>query len=93
MLVLSRLRVHQLYLKLEKCQFAQEVIKFLGHVISRGEVRMDRAKMAAILDWLAPVKVTELRSFLSLANYYRHFIKGYSRKVAPPTDVLRKDQP
>lgn len=59
--VLSRLREHQLYVKMEKCEFAQEEIIFLGHWVSKGQVRMDDRKIRAILDWPAPTKVTELR--------------------------------
>ena len=65
---------------------------FLGHRISKGMVMMDEGKVQAILDWPAPSKVTELRSFLGLANYYRKFIQGYSKKVAPLTDLLKKDK-
>ncbi|KAL0301976.1 UNVERIFIED_CONTAM: Retrovirus-related Pol polyprotein from transposon.6 [Sesamum radiatum] len=36
--------------------------------------------------------MTDLRSFLGLANYYRRFIKKYSKIVNPLTDLLRKDQ-
>ena len=43
------------------------------------------------MEWLVPNKVTELRSFLGLANYYRMFIKGYSKMVSPLTDLLKKD--
>ena len=78
-MVLDRLRQNQLYVKKEKCEFAQTEIKFLGHLISKSELRMDGAKVAAIQDWPAPTKVTELRSFLDLANYYRRFILGYSK--------------
>lgn len=90
--VLSRLREHQLYVKMEKCEFAQEEIMFLGHWVSKGQVRMDDRKIRAILDWPAPTKVTELRSFLGLANYYRRFIQGYSKRVAALTDLLKKDR-
>uniref|UniRef100_A0A803N8Q4 RNA-directed DNA polymerase n=1 Tax=Chenopodium quinoa TaxID=63459 RepID=A0A803N8Q4_CHEQI len=60
--------------------------------ISKGRVRMDENKVKAIVNWEQPKLVPELRSFLGLANYYRKFIKGYSQKVAPLTDLLKKGQ-
>ncbi|CAL1353302.1 unnamed protein product [Linum trigynum] len=53
---------------------------------------MDGAKVQAIQEWEPPTKVPELRSFLGLANYYRRFIKGYSKIAAPLTDLLKKDK-
>ena len=58
--VLSRLREHQLYVKKEKCVFAQQEIMFLGHKVSKGLVKMDERKVQAILDWPPLSKVTEL---------------------------------
>ena len=65
---------------------------FLGHKVSKGLVKMDERKVQAILDWPSPSKVTDLRSFLGLANCYRKFVQGYSKKVAPLTDLLKKDK-
>ncbi|PKI57069.1 hypothetical protein CRG98_022573 [Punica granatum] len=65
-------------------------VPFLGHIISRGRVRMDPSKVASIMKWELPTTVTELRSFLGLANYYRRFIKGYSSITVPLTDLLKK---
>ncbi|KAF7143242.1 hypothetical protein RHSIM_Rhsim05G0156800 [Rhododendron simsii] len=90
--VLSRLRKQELYVKMEKCEFDQQEIKFLWHAINKGHVKMDRLKIQAILDWPPPTKVLELRSFLGLANYYRKFIHNYSKKAAPLTELLKKDQ-
>ncbi|GJY53363.1 putative nucleotidyltransferase, ribonuclease H [Tanacetum coccineum] len=53
---------------------------------------MDGAKIKAIQDWEPPTKVTELRSFLGLVNYYRRFIMGYSDIASPLTDLLKKNQ-
>ena len=53
---------------------------------------MDERKVQAILNWPPPSKVAELRSFLGLAKYYRKFIQGYSKKVAPLIDFLKKDK-
>ena len=81
-----------MYVKKEKCEFAQTEINFLGHLISKSEIRMDGAKVATIRDWPAPTKVTELRSFLGLANYYRRFIMGYSKIASALTDLLKKER-
>ena len=79
-------------MKKEKCEFFQQEIKFLGHKVSSGRIRMDEKKIQAIVEWQAPAKVLKLRSFLGLANYYRRFIKGYSKMVSPLTDLLKKDK-
>ncbi|KAJ7975820.1 Retrotransposon protein, putative, Ty3-gypsy subclass [Quillaja saponaria] len=89
-LVFNRLRENQLFVKREKCSFAQKRIKFLGHIIEEGRVRMDLDKVKAIQEWKTPTSVIELRSFLGLANYYRRFVEGYSRKAAPLTELLKK---
>ncbi|KAL0388132.1 UNVERIFIED_CONTAM: Retrovirus-related Pol polyprotein from transposon.6 [Sesamum radiatum] len=90
--VFQKLREYELYAKKEKCEFCCEKITFLGHVISQGQIQMDRKKVQAVMDWGIPSKMADLRSFLGLANYYRRFIKGYSKIVNPLTDLLRKDQ-
>ena len=79
-------------MKREKCLFAQEEVMFLDHTSGRGKIRMDQAKIQAILEWESPTKVTELRSFLGLVNYYRRFIKSYSAIAAPLTDLLKKNR-
>ena len=91
-LVLTRLREHELYAKPSKCLFAQQRIDFLGHIIEPGRIRMDPKKIKAITEWKAPCTVTELRSFLGLANYYRHFVKNYSRIAQPLMDLLKKEK-
>ena len=90
--VFQALRSNELYVKKEKCSFAQEEVMFLSHIIGRGKIRMDQAKIQAILEWEPPTKVTELRSFLGLVNYYRSFIKIYSVIDAPITNLLKKNR-
>lgn len=89
--VFCRLREYQLYIKLEEFEFSQRSIKFLGHLISYGEIQMDRRMVEAILDWLVPGKVMELLLFLELASYYLKFIKGYSKMEIPLTNLLKKN--
>ncbi|CAM8951311.1 unnamed protein product [Rhodiola kirilowii] len=84
------LRENDLYVKKEKCSFAQLEVLFLGHKISKGQLMMEDCKIQAIQNWKPPTKVPEMRSFLGLVNYYRRFIKGYSARAAPLTDLLKK---
>lgn len=90
--VFRLLQENDLYVKKEKCSFAKEEVSFLGHIIGHGCLKMDGAKIKAIQEWEVPTKVTELRSFLGLVNYYRRFIQGYSRRAAPLTDLLKKNK-
>ncbi len=90
--VFQVLRENKLYVKREKCSFATEEVTFLGHKIKDGKLMMEQDKVRAIQEWEAPTKVTELRSFLGLVNYYRRFIKGYSARAAPLTDLLKKNK-
>nr|XP_016441816.1 PREDICTED: RNA-directed DNA polymerase homolog [Nicotiana tabacum] len=54
--VFKVLRKNDMCVKREKCSFAQPIVQFLGHIISHGEIRMDRDKVEAIQDWEAPTK-------------------------------------
>ena len=87
-----RLWDNRLYIKKEKCEFSHKKITFIGHKISAGLIRMDEDKVQVIKEWSEPSKMKKLHSFLELANYYRRFIKGYSKLVARLTDLLKKDQ-
>ncbi|GJW18357.1 putative nucleotidyltransferase, ribonuclease H, partial [Tanacetum coccineum] len=83
---------HTLEEHLKKCSFSQDEVEFLGHKIKDGGLMMDGAKIKVIQDWKPPTKVTELRSFLRLVNYYRRFIMGYPAIASPLTDLLKKNK-
>lgn len=76
----SQSRKYSFYVKMGKCEFAQQEIKFVGHLVSINQIQMDPKKVQVIVDWQEPRSVKDLRSFLGLANYYRKFITGYSKR-------------
>ncbi|GKD91143.1 putative reverse transcriptase domain-containing protein, partial [Tanacetum coccineum] len=49
---------------------------------------MDLSKVEAITKWPRPTTVTEVRSFLGLAGYYRRFVEGFSRLALPLTQLM-----
>ncbi|KAL0192201.1 hypothetical protein M9458_010497, partial [Cirrhinus mrigala] len=87
--VLQKLRHHQLYLKLEKCEFHKSSVQFLGYNINSEGVLMDQGKVDAIQNWPQPDSIKALQRFLGFANFYRRFIKDYSSIIAPLTYLLR----
>ncbi|THH01892.1 hypothetical protein EW145_g6835 [Phellinidium pouzarii] len=67
-----------------------ETVKYLGHIIGNGEVRMDPKKTLAIQDWPKPTNLKELQQFLGLGNLLHRFIKDYSLVVKLLTALTGK---
>ena len=89
--VLETLRKELLNAKLSKCEFWLNEVSFLGHIVSKEGIRVDPKKIEVVVEWKSPRNVTEIRSFLGLAGYYRRFVKGFSMIAAPMTRLLQKN--
>jgi len=88
--VLQVLKEKKLYAKLSKCEFWLEEVSFLGHIIFGGGIVVDPTKVEAVSQWDTPKSVTEVRSFLGLAGYYRRFIEGFSKLTLLLTELTCK---
>ncbi|XP_063949873.1 uncharacterized protein LOC135152720, partial [Daucus carota subsp. sativus] len=89
---LEILRKEKLYAKFSKCEFWLQEVQFLGHIVSREGIKVDPAKIEAIMNWERPKTPTEIRSFLGLAGYYRRFVQDFSRIATPLTKLTRKNE-
>ena len=88
--VVVRLRDAGLQIDINKCEFETTRTKYLGLIITPDGIEMDPAKVDAILSWEAPTSVRDLQKFLGFANFYRRFIKDFSRLSQPLNNLLKK---
>jgi hypothetical protein len=91
-IVLGKLRQHQLYAKFSKCELDGGSRVSRSCVSAKG-VAVDPSKIEAVSKWQSPKSMTEIRSFLGLAGYYRRFIENFSKIAKPMTDVLKSNTP
>ena len=82
-LVFDQLRNAGLKLKPKKCNFFKKRVPFLGHVVSNEGISTDPEKIRVVKEWPIPKTITEVRSFLGLASYYRRFIKSFAHIAKP----------
>ena len=68
--ILKRLEENDLYVKPEKCKWKVREVDFLGVVLGPEGIKMEKAKIKAMLDWPVPKSVKNIQKFLGLANYY-----------------------
>lgn len=91
--VFQKLRLHNLKLQPDKCEFMRNEVMYLGHVISENGVKPNPDKIQIIKNYPIPKNPKDIKSFLGLAGYYRRFIKDFSKNAQPLSQLLKKDIP
>lgn len=91
--VLQKLRDAGIQADIDKCEFHKTETKFLGVLVGRDGIRMDPVKIAAIVAWETPTNLQQVQSFLGFVNFYRRFIRGFSKVAKVLTKLTRKDAP
>ncbi|KAL7836385.1 hypothetical protein AOLI_G00276690 [Acnodon oligacanthus] len=89
--VFSRLESAGLSLKLGKCQFCLDELKFLSYRVTPHGILPDMDKVKAVTEFLVPTDVRQVRQFLGLTSYYRKFIGGYAQHAEPLFALTRQD--
>ena len=91
-LMLNKLREAGLQMNIKKCEFDVEKIVFLGVIISGFDLRMDSEKVKIIVNWFTSINLKEVQGFVKFANFYRQFIKNFSKVIRSLVKLTRKKQ-
>ena len=54
--------------------------------------KMEQEKIKVVKEWKTPGKVKDVESFLSFANFYRHFIQNFSHITKPLNELKGKKE-
>ena len=80
-LMLNKFREVGLQMNIKKCEFDVEKIVFLNVIISKSDLRMNSKKMKIIVNWIISINLKEVQNFVEFANFYRRFIKNFSKVI------------
>jgi len=91
--VLAILEENSLYLNIDKCEFEQDHIDFLGVRVENNQLKMEEGKINKVKNWTPPRNLREVRRFLGFTGYYRYFIKGYSAIAKLLLELTKQSTP
>ena len=84
------MREAKLTVNLMNSEFGRATVKYLGHIVSRGQVRSLDAKIQTIAKFPIPTSRKELARFLGITGYYRNFCLNFLEIAAPLTNLFSK---
>jgi len=90
-LVLSRLREAELQMNIRKYEFNVEETVFLKVIVSELNLRMNLSKVTVIVSWITSINLKEIQNFVKFVNFYRRFIKNFSKLVKSFIQLTRKN--
>lgn len=92
--VLIRFQERGLKLKLSKCEFFQQEVKYLGRIVNAEGFRMNDESIEAVraLKECNPSTVGEVRQLLGLLGYHRKHIQDFAKIAKPLTNLLLMDE-
>ena len=89
--LLKQLKEANLSLQPKKCEFLFKAIAYLGHIISYKGVKPDPKKIEAVQNFPRPKTPRNIKQYLGLSRYYRRFIKDFSARAKPLSNLLKKE--
>ena len=88
--VLKKLKKVDLQIDIEKCEFFKKEIVFLDVILSVNDLRMNSKKMKIIINWTRSTNFKKVQVFVNFVNFYRRFIRDFSKKVKALTRMIKK---
>ncbi len=89
-LILNRLREADLQIDINKCKFHVQIIIFLKLLMSIERLKMNSRKIQAVVDWSTLNNLTQMQFFIDFCNFYRRFIKNFSKIVRSMIQLTQK---
>lgn len=89
--IFDRFRDANIKLKPQKCTFAKDSVKFLGHIVSTDGIRPDPDKIEIVKSYPVPTSSKKIKQLLGLVSYYRCFIQDFSSIASPLYKLLKKN--
>ena len=88
-LVFGKLQEHSYHARLNKCEFLQEEVEFLGHKISARGIATHPDKVQTLLQWPTPLTTSkQVKAFMGLVTWYRSFIPHLATIAAPLYELM-----
>ena len=87
LLALPKIR---LKIKVKKCKYFTNNIKFLGYTLTSTGIILDDERVQGIKNVPYPNDKKELQAFLGICNYFRSFIRNFADIAKPLYQLLRK---
>lgn len=89
-MVFKKLKFIGFHLNKDKCFFAKPEVKYLGHILTQGGIKIDPEKSSAILNRPIPKNVKQLMSFLQTCSWFRRFIPDFAKISKPLSNLTKK---
>ncbi len=90
-LILHRLRETDLQMNINKCEFHVQKIFFLRLLLFIEELKMNFRKVQAVVEWSTSTNLIQMQFFVNFCNFYRRFIKNFSKIVHSLIQLTQKE--
>ncbi len=90
-LILHKLQETDLQMNINKCKFYVQKIFFLRLLLFIEELKTNLRKVQAVIKWFTSTNLTQMQFFVDFCNFYRRFIKNFSKIVHSLIQLTQKE--